>query len=475
LRTTKNYSGSLNDSQWAPETDTMFVGRLIKPYQDEGVRWMTARDKEGGGFLCDEMGLGKTAQTIAMMCNNPGRTLVVAPKSVTAQWNKELTRFAPTLKGVTITSYTALLSKKSQGLCLTQWDRVVLDEAHHVRNPKSKSFVEVMRLRSKSTWLITGTPVVNSLKDFATLYGLIHRGNLVNRDKTKEFLNDLKLSVQQELEKIRDKYVLRRTKEQVAQHCERLRLPSCHSGCMEVPMTLEEEQTYFEVYNKFKDSIKDAQRRGASQREKNMKILEGMLRARQTMTNRDLVHEIMEGNFETGHLPSKVVQLLKDLATHPNEKAIIFCQFHGEMDAINQALGNRCYRLDGTLDAETRNFILNRFRNDPNPGAILISQIVVGGVGLNLQEATRVYLMSPQWNPAAEMQAIGRVHRTGQTKEVVTKRYVATVSDPDLPSIDLAMVSLQEKKAEDYGVITDKCFVPATRTERELSKTFFRR
>jgi len=453
----------------------MFVGRLIKPYQDEGVRWMTARDKEGGGFLCDEMGLGKTAQTIAMMCNNPGRTLVVAPKSVTAQWNKELTRFAPTLKGVTITSYTALLSKKSQGLCLTQWDRVVLDEAHHVRNPKSKSFVEVMRLRSKSTWLITGTPVVNSLKDFATLYGLIHRGNLVNRDKTKEFLNDLKLSVQQELEKIRDKYVLRRTKEQVAQHCERLRLPSCHSGCMEVPMTLEEEQTYFEVYNKFKDSIKDAQRRGASQREKNMKILEGMLRARQTMTNRDLVHEIMEGNFETGHLPSKVVQLLKDLATHPNEKAIIFCQFHGEMDAINQALGNRCYRLDGTLDAETRNFILNRFRNDPNPGAILISQIVVGGVGLNLQEATRVYLMSPQWNPAAEMQAIGRVHRTGQTKEVVTKRYVATVSDPDLPSIDLAMVSLQEKKAEDYGVITDKCFVPATRTERELSKTFFRR
>jgi len=452
-----------------------FVGRLIKPYQDEGVRWMTARDKEGGGFLCDEMGLGKTAQTIAMMCNNPGRTLVVAPKSVTAQWNKELDRFAPTLKGVTITSYTALLSKKSQGLYLTQWDRVVLDEAHHVRNPKSKSFLEVMRLRSKSTWLITGTPVVNSLKDFATLYGLIHRGNLVNRDKTKEFLDALKLSVQRELEKIRDKYVLRRTKEQVAEHCERLRLPSCHSGCMEVPMTLEEEQTYFEVYNKFKDLLRDAQRRGASQQQKNMYVIEGMLRARQTMTNRDLVHEIMEDNFETGQIPSKVTQLLKDLATHPNEKAIIFCQFHGEMDAVNKALGNRCYRLDGTLDGDTRTFILNRFRNDPNPGAILISQIVVGGVGLNLQEATRVYLMSPQWNPAAEMQAIGRVHRTGQTKEVVTKRYVATVSDPDLPSIDLAMVSLQEKKAEDYGVITDKCFVPATRTERELSKTFFRR
>jgi len=67
------------------------------------------------------------------------------------------------------------------------------------------------------------------------------------------------------------------------------------------------------------------------------------------------------------------------------------------------------------------------------------------------------------------------VHRTGQTKEVVTKRYVATVQNEELPSIDLAMVSLQEKKAEDYGVITDKCFVPATRTERELSKTFFRR
>jgi SNF2 family DNA or RNA helicase len=76
-----------------------FVGRLIKPYQDEGVRWMTARDKEGGGFLCDEMGLGKTAQTIAMMCNNPGRTLVVAPKSVTAQWNNELDPFRANPQG----------------------------------------------------------------------------------------------------------------------------------------------------------------------------------------------------------------------------------------------------------------------------------------------------------------------------------------------------------------------------------------
>ena len=71
----------------------------------------------------------------------------------------------------------------------------------------------------------------------------------------------------------------------------------------------------------------------------------------------------------------------------------------------------------------------------------------MGGVGLNLQEATRVYIVSPSWNPATDMQAIARSHRTGQTHQVyVTRLYMAEVDE--IPSIDKVMLDLQDKKAK---------------------------
>ena len=82
-----------------------FNGRLIGPYQSQGVSWMLNREINGGhvrgGFLCDEMGLGKTAQTAAMMLGNPvPKTLIVVPKSIVSQWVTELKRFAPQAQGL---------------------------------------------------------------------------------------------------------------------------------------------------------------------------------------------------------------------------------------------------------------------------------------------------------------------------------------------------------------------------------------
>ena len=84
--------------------------------------------------------------------------------------------------------------------------------------------------------------------------------------------------------------------------------------------------------------------------------------------------------------------------------------------------------------------MIRQFKKYPT-GCVFLIQIKTGGQGLNLQDATRVYITSPSWNPATELQAIARAHRTGQTKTVHVKKLVY------LSSIDESIVELQDHKS----------------------------
>ena len=103
------------------------------------------------------------------------------------------------------------------------------------------------------------------------------------------------------------------------------------------------------------------------------------------------------------------------------------------------------FRIDGSVAKEDRIRQINGFKKAES-GVFLI-QIKAGGQGLNLQEATRVYITSPAWNPATELQAIGRSHRTGQTKKVVVKKLIYAGQE-DVPSIEQSIMALQGHKSE---------------------------
>lgn len=444
--------------------EAAFCGRLIGPYQRDGVSWMLQREmgeeRPRGGFLCDEMGLGKTVEVIAtMLGNRHARTLIIAPKSVIRQWSEEIRRFSDfsvhvwdganrttsteTLRRfeVVITSYGLLTPrdgvKTSTPLHNISWDRIVLDEGHEVRNPKSKTHINVRSLAARIRWIVTGTPVFNSIRDFIALC------NIMGIEKRM---------VQGFTSQIRDKLVLRRTKEDVSEFNPRLALPTCDFANLELDMNPEEKQIYREAYEGGQETIARIMKSDNPGRHA-MIFIECLLRARQAMIWPQLyldgiaMKDEVDPEIFTGR-SKKMDTLIELIQSHPTEKSLVFCQFKGEMDTIQERLVQNnieCYRIDGQVEQDARQSRIEAFRASES-GCVFIIQIKAGGVGLNLQEATRVYITAPSWNPATELQAIARAHRTGQTQKVVIRKLVYT-GDIGLPSIEESMMELQGHKS----------------------------
>jgi len=472
------------EDQYTLATKTL-NGRLFVPYQCDGVRWMLSMEGQEsgvlGGMLMDDMGIGKTVQLVATILGNPKpRTLIIVPKSIITQWRDEINRFAPNLTinifdgpdrrikeaDVTLAPYTLLTTKgggpdTKTALHMVQWDRVILDEAHEIRNKSSKLFKSVCRLKTEIKWIVTGTPVFNSMEDFVSLC---------------LFLGFSKSSAQGMTKQIKDIYILRRTKDDLAKINERLRLPPCHFENVELDMFPEEKSLYECVFLEAQDTIKEAFKHAQSINSKNMLILECLLRARQCM-----IHPPMYLNGvakKDGTVPvkwegrsNKMETLFRLLKEHPDEKSLVFCQFRGEMNYIQSQLDCPVFRIDGSVPKDERVRQIEGFKKIQG-GAVFIIQIKSGGQGLNLQEATRVYITAPSWNPATELQAIGRAHRTGQTQVVHVKKLIYKEC-PRFVSVEQEILALQGHKSIVCSeVLNDervKTQIPVNRTTAKIS------
>lgn len=144
-----------------------------------------------------------------------------------------------------------------------------------------------------------------------------------------------------------------------------------------------------------------------------------------------------------------------DTRAHPNEppfKSVVFSAWTSHLDLIEIALNNAGIfftRLDGKMSRPARAAAMTAFREDDSVHVILVS-ISAGGLGLNLVSGNTVYMMEPQYNPAAEAQAVDRVHRLGQKRPVRTVRYIMR------NSIEEKMLALQEKKMKLASLSMDR-------------------
>jgi len=395
--------------------------RLIAPYQHDGVKWMLRREQcePQGGILADEVGTGKTVQTIATMLGNPlPRTLMVMPLSVMPQWVMQFKRFAPSLEvfcfhgkerkdevgfrsaQVVITTFGSLVpsSVPNAPMFRETWDRVVVDEAHHLKNKRSKRRTALASIFVQGPkWLLSATPIHNKITDYFSLQTYLDP--------------EACRTVHQEL-------TLRRTKQQIAQWVPRLALPKLVEEIVYVPMRPEEEANYLEVFEKCQ---KLARKEVSMARNNQLVLLSLLLRCVQACIHPKLA----KPDKLSGGGSSKMDAVAACISANGN-KTLVFCKFVKEirwMEEILREKGVETYHLQGSLTPEERVAMINGFQTSDCRNATFLIQIDCGGCGLNLEQATDVYVMSPHWNPCVEEQCVGRAHRQGQTSRVRVLRW----------------------------------------------------
>lgn len=418
----------------------------LHSWQVSALAWMAGREaaagpgSPGGGVLADDVGLGKTAVAAALVAGDAGPSLIVAPKSLMAHWAAALREagvqdvvvvYKPSVAGpaasaaVVVANYscwTATRRRPPPELADREWARVIMDEAHVAKNPKGVTHAGLRQLKTPCRWALTATPLQN------------HKGELLAMARLVGFETDDAGML------AREGLMLRRVAPP------ELRLPGLTVSDVALDFAhAHERELYDKVRAEASRELELAARGcaagGAPGGASAARQMEVALRCRQAATHPAVYHASMACKRGLSHarllahmeeagrdppLPStKFDRICDGLAAHPTERALVFCEWTSEMELLARYAAHRGLPaplvFNGRLTVEQREEVLDRFRSADPPAALLVN-VKCGACGLNLQAATRVYLVRGMWNPAIEAQAIGRAHRQGQTRHVYVER-----------------------------------------------------
>ena len=481
------------------EVVPLWEGFEAFPHQVVGIEWMLEKERVGtqcpqrkgglpdkcvyGGFQCDEMGLGKTIEMLWTMKNNPKPlTLLMAPLAMLDTW-KEVSKKAgmrvyeavkgvwcevesetesarqrdirtffggkkeavEEKAGVYITNYEQLLFHPKL-MRTTHWDRIVLDEAHKIRNGDGTLSLLARKLTGDIRWALTGTPLVNSRKDVVALLGFL--GVPVSPLWKWE----------PRLEGLLAKIMIHRTLEEV-----RAVVP----GAPPVPIvenvilpfkTGKEEEFYRGIQGAIASKMKMYERDLLTTQQKFLLLirLRQISVHPQVYINAKRREDAEYGNEDWSGDATKVSALKEILeadtaveGTESDHRYLVFCQFLDEMELVKEALESeaRPYSVEmyhGGLSQKERREVLERAKKTER--CVLLVQLQSGGVGLNLQEFDRCIFMSPWWTSAMINQAIARCVRMGQ-KKVVRVSFLKLKEEESL-NIDTMIAEKAEEKAE---------------------------
>lgn len=441
-----------------PENGLGALRSVLRPYQVEGACWLLDKARRrGGGLLADEMGLGKTVQALAMMEQIGGTTLVVCPSSLVWNWRREAEKFIPSLRVLTldgadriskfadianfalvVTSYT-LLRRDIERYKGVGFAAVVLDEAQHIKNPDSLNARAACALSAQSRFILTGTPIENSIRDLWSLYEFLLPGYLGHRKDFQEryetpLLNGERGPVWERLQRRINPFLLRRRKRDILTE-----LPDKIEQVIEIELTKDQKSIYTQLQIAARSQV-DALRDGGSAGVARMRVLTALLRLRQACCDVRLLGAQLAAELASAKLTA-LLELLEE-AVDSGSRVLVFSQFTGMLDRIEEALGETgmafC-RLDGST--KDREAVVSRFQNDATIPVFLIS-LKAGGVGLNLTAADTVIHFDPWWNPAVEAQATDRAHRIGQTRVVTSIKLIAR------DTVEERVLRMQQKKRE---------------------------
>ena len=381
----------------------------LRDYQKNGVEFLCSNKS---ALLGDDMGLGKTVQTIVALKKlfQPKgfkRTLLIVPNSLVSNWVKEFTVWYPklpvgvlagnkesrenTLKhssSIIIATYEQIRIIYEQPKDFGQFEYLIFDEAQRLKNSSSNIHQACKKIESNNVWMLSGTPLENNAEDIVSLFSILKYGTL-QRGYTPS-----------EIKEIISPYLLRRLKVDILQ---------------ELPDLLEEDK-YLDLNEKqlaFYNSLIERKL------ELDKKDSTGMLA---------LITELKKVcNFDPISETSSKLDYLKEIIQDSftrGEKIIVFSQYVETLKFIQKNLSVKTLIFDGSLNKKQKDSTVDQFQNSSEP-IVFLASLQAGGVGLNLQAASRVVIFDRWWNPAVEKQAIARAHRMGNKNKVHAIKFVS--------------------------------------------------
>ncbi len=436
------------------------INATLRDYQKEGLNWLNFLDDMGwGGILADDMGLGKTLQILTFIQHiirkNKTPNLIVLPTSLLFNWKAEIEKFAPKIKAyfyygadrkkstvgfkkhhIIFTTYGTLL-RDIEILNQFQFNYIILDESQAIKNPASRRYKAVNLIKAKNRVALTGTPIENSTFDLFAQMNFVNPGifGSVNNFKlnySNPIDKDGNEMIANELQRIINPFILRRTKEKVAKE-----LPAKTEDILYCEMETEQRKIYDAYRNDYRNKLlKNVEQKGLGKSK--LMVLKALTRLRQICDSPSLIKDVVYKN-KAIKIQEIVNHITQKTAQH---KILLFSQFVGMLSLIKEELDklNIKYEyLDGKSNSKKREESVNNFQNNKELRVFLIS-LKAGGTGLNLTAADYVFIVDPWWNPAVENQAIDRCYRIGQDKTVFAYRMICK------NTIEEKIINLQAKK-----------------------------
>ena len=425
---------------------TAFVGTL-RPYQQRGMSWLAHLTQLGlGACLADDMGLGKTIQLLVYLLHRQQSEasdlrpmLLVCPTSVVGNWEREITRFAPSLSmlrhyglariqnaedfvaqapgKIVITSY-GLMRRDASWLRDIDFSVVVLDEAQFIKNAASATARTARSLKASTRIALTGTPVENHLAELWSIMEFLNPG-LLGPHET--FRREIAIPVERygredvalRLRRMVAPFILRRTKIDPGIATD---LPAKQETKVYCSLTREQATLY---QNAIDDAFSDIETADGITRRGRVLAL---LTALKQVCNHP-AHYLREQGPLTGRSGKldRLCEMLREvLATQ--DRVLVFTQYRemGErlVRVLSRLQGKPVPFLHGGVARAARDELVRRFQEQPKSSRIMIVSLKAGGTGLNLTAATEVFHFDRWWNPAVEDQATDRAYRIGQQRNV---------------------------------------------------------
>jgi len=456
--------------KWMPD------GLSLHPYQLEGISWARhSWNKNTDIILADEMGLGKTIQTITFLyslykeghCRGP--FLIAVPLSTLINWEREFALWAPDfyvvsyvgdkdsrivirenelsfednavrkgdkasrIKASTVkfhcllTSYE-MISMDAACLGSVQWEVLVVDEAHRLKNNQSKFFKVLAGYALNYKMLLTGTPLQNNLEELFYLLNFLTPGKFNDLNEFQTSFEDVGKEEQvRKLHELLGPHMLRRLKADVLKN-----MPSKSECIVRTNLAPAQKKVYKNILTRNFEALNS---KGGAQ----VSLLNIMMELKKCANHPYLLPGPAEdapigpnGLFEVNAMVKACgkLTLLKKMLDQlkvQGHRVLIFSQMTKMLDLLEDFLDGinlRYERIDGGITGSMRQEAIDRF-NKPNAEQfVFLLSTRAGGLGINLATADTVIIYDSDWNPHNDIQAFSRAHRIGQQNKVMIYRFV---------------------------------------------------